>query len=120
MPEEDQHDLGDVPHRHVEGRGLQAQPRRQQLQIEVPEDRVGDDLEDGVDGHEDGSGLPVAAGQVVPDEDHRDAAGQADDDQAGPELGLVRQEDPGQGEHQRGADDPVQEQGRWPAGSDRR
>ena len=58
-----------------------------------------------------GGELSAPAGQVVPDEDHRDAAGEADDDQPGAQLGQVRQEHPREGEHQRGPDDPVQHQG---------
>ena len=66
------------------------------------------DLEDRVDRDQHGGGLAVTAGEVVPDQHHRDAAGQPDDDQAGAVLGQVGQEDPGQREHQRRPDDPVQ------------
>ena len=53
----------------------------------------------------------VALGQVVPDDDHGDAAGQADHDQAVHVLGLVAEEDDGQGEHQERSDDPVLDEG---------
>ena len=69
-----------------------------------------DHLEDRVQRDQHGGGLAVAAGQVVPDDDHRDAAGQADDDQPGAVLGQVGQQQPGQGEHQRRAEHPVQHQ----------
>ena len=49
-------------------------------------------------------------GEVVPDEDHGDAAGEADDDQAGAQLGEVGEEHPGEGEHQQRADHPVQDE----------
>ena len=46
-------------------------------------------------------------GQVVPDDDHGDAAGQADHDQADHVLRVAAQEEDRQHEHQDGADDPV-------------
>ena len=107
--EEDQHGLGDAPHRHVEGGLLEAEPAGQDLEVEVAEERERQDLEDGVDGDQDGGRLPVPAGEVVPDQHHGDAAGQADDDQPGPVLRQVGQQQPRQGEHQRRADDPVEE-----------
>jgi hypothetical protein len=55
-------------------------------------------LEDRVNGHEDGAVLAVAAGEAGPDEDHGDAAGDADEDQAFAEAGLVWEECPGEGE----------------------
>ena len=98
------------PHGHVQAGGLQAEPAGQQLQVEVAEGGVEEHLEDGVEGDQDGGHLPVAAGQVVPDQHHGDAAGQADQDDPGAVGGLVGQQQPGQREHQRGADDPVERQ----------
>jgi len=74
-----------------------------------PQQGEGDDLEDGVERDEDRGGLPVPAGEVVPDEDHRDAAGQADDDEAGAVLRQVGQQQPREGEHERGSEDPVEQ-----------
>jgi hypothetical protein len=73
-----------------------------------PQQGEGDDLEDGVERDEDRGGLPVPAGEVVPDEDHRDAAGQADDE-AGAVLRQVGQQQPREGEHERGSEDPVEQ-----------
>ena len=86
-----------------------SQPGRTD-EVEPAEDGEHDDLEHRVDRDQHGGGFAVAAGQVVPDDHHGDAAGQADDDQAGAVLGQVGQEQPGQGEHQRRAEDPVQDQ----------
>ena len=55
--------------------------------------------------------FPSAEGKVVPDEDHVDAAGQPDDDQAGAELGEIGEEQPGQGERQGRPDHPTEDEG---------
>ena len=49
MPEKDQHGFGDVPEREVDSQGLEAEPARQQLEVEVAEQGVGGDLEDRVE-----------------------------------------------------------------------
>src|SRR3989304_4720402 len=54
------------------------------------------------------SASPPLPGKQVPDEHHGDAAGQPGDDQPDPILGHVRQEDPGQKEHDYRPDEPVQ------------
>ena len=87
-----------------------SQPGRT-LEVEVAQGGEREDLEDGVERDQDRRGLPVTAGEVVPDQDHGDAPGEADDDQAGAVLRQVGQEQPGQGEHQRRADDPVEHDG---------
>ena len=110
--EEDGDCLGDLADRQVQSDGAQAEPAGQDLQVEVAEEREGDHLEERVDGHEHRGGLPVPARQVVPDEDHGDAAGQADDYQPGSVGGRVRQQQPGQREHDRRSDHPIQHQGR--------
>ena len=93
------------------GFGLrEAEPAGQQVQVEPAQRRERDDLEHRVERDEDGGGLPVTAGQLVPDQHHRDAAGQPDDDQPGAVGGQVGQHQPGQGEHQRRAENPVQHQ----------
>ena len=46
-------------------------------------------------------------GELIPDNDHGDAAGQADEDQADHVLGLVGEQDDGEQEHECRADDPV-------------
>jgi hypothetical protein len=70
----------------------QAEPAGQQAQVEPAEQAERQHLEDRVQGHEHGGGLTVAAGQVVPDDDHGDAAGQPDDDQPSAVCGQVGQE----------------------------
>jgi len=60
-------------------------------QVEVTEQGEGQDLEDRIERHQDGGRLPVPAGEVVPDKDHGDAAGQAHEDEAGAVSGLVGQ-----------------------------
>ncbi len=62
---------------------VQAEPAGQHLQVEPAQQAEGEDLEHRVDRHQHGPGFPVAAGQVVPDQDHRDAPGQPHDDQPG-------------------------------------
>jgi len=108
--EEDHHAAGDVPRGRIDAGLVQAQPARQYRQVEPAEAGEGDHLEHRVDRHQNGGGLPVTAGQVIPDNDHGYAAGQADDDQASAVSRQIRQENPGQGEHQRRTDHPVQQQ----------
>ena len=64
-------------------------------------------LEDGVEGHQAGAVFRIALGQVVPDDDHGDAAGQADDDQAHHVIRVALEKGDGQQEHEDGADHPV-------------
>ena len=82
----------------------------QHREVEPAEGGEREDLEDRVERDQDGGGLRVAAGQVVPDQHHRDAPGQPDDDQPGAVGRQVRQHQPGEGEHQRRADHPVEHQ----------
>ena len=70
------------------------------LEVEPSEHRERSDLEQRVDRHQHGRQLAITAGEVVPDQHHRDAACQADDDQTGPVLGEIGQEQPGEREHQ--------------------
>ncbi len=58
-----------------------------------------------------GAILPVAAGQIVPDDHHGDAARQADENQPHHVLLVPGQESDGQQEHQDRTDDPVLHQG---------
>ena len=109
----DEDALGDAAHGHRRQVDLaEAQPdeRRQLLDEEPGEERIEQHLEDAVEGHQPGGVLAVAVGQVVPDDDHGDAARQADHDQADQVFRLVGQEDDRQGEHQQRADDPVLQQ----------
>lgn len=69
--------------------------------------RVQDHLQHRVYSDEEGAVLAIAAGETRPDEHHRDAAREADEDQSVPESGFVGEEGPGEGEHEEGRDDPV-------------
>ena len=108
--EEDEHRLGDLPDRDVDAVAVEAEPAGEQLEVEVAEQRVGRDLEHRVDRDQHSGELAVAARQVVPDQHHRDAAGQPDDDQPGAVLREVGEHQPGQREHHRRADQPVEDQ----------
>ena len=108
--EEDRDRAGDLGDGHVQAGGLQAQPAGQHLQVEEAKRGIQQDLEDRVQRDQHGGHLPVTARQVGPDQHHGDAAGQADQDDAGPVGGLVRQQQPGQREHDRRADHPVEHQ----------
>ena len=99
------------PHGDVDGRPLQPEPGREDGDEDIGVDREEQDLEDRVEGDQSGRVFPVPLGQVVPDDDHGDAAGQADHDQAVHVFGLVAEEDDGQGEHQERPDDPVLDEG---------
>ena len=76
----------------MEALRVEAEPARQHGQVEVAEQRVGDDLEERVEDDENRRALAVAAGDVVPDQHHGDAARQPDDDDAGAIGGLVGEE----------------------------
>ena len=58
-----------------------------------------------------GAVFRVALGQVVPDDDHGDAAGQADDDQPHHVMRVAAEKGDGQQKHEDGADHPVLHQG---------
>ncbi len=64
------------------------------LEVEEGEGRVEDDLQDGVDGDEDGAVLGAAIGQLVPEQDHGDAARQSHQDHPRPVVRQVRQRRP--------------------------
>ncbi len=108
--EEDEGGPRDLPDADVEALVVQAEQVGQGVEVEPAEQRVGDDLEDRVEDDQHGGAVVVAAGQVIPDEDHRDAAGKADDDDAGAIRGLVGEEQPREREHERRPDDPGHEQ----------
>ena len=101
---------GDLGDGHMQAGGLQPEPAGQHLQVEEAQRGVEQDLEDRVERDQDRGHLAVAAGQVGPDQHHRDAPGQADQDDPGAVGGLVREQQPGQREHDRRADHPVEQQ----------
>ena len=108
--EEDQHGARDLPDPDLEALRVEAEPARQHGQVEVAEQRVGGDLEERVEDDEHRGALAVAVRDVVPDQHHRDAAGEPDDDHAGAVGGLVGEEEPGEREHEQRPDDPREEE----------
>ena len=108
--QEDQDGARDLPDAHLEALGVQPEPAGEDGEVEVAEEGVRGDLEDGVEDDEDGRAVAVAPREVVPDQHHRDAAGETHDDHAGAVLGLVREEEPSETEHQQRADHPREEQ----------
>ena len=108
--EVNRHAAGDAGHRdprEIDVTQGEAQQRRDDFDEEPRVDAVKQDLEDAVEGDKASGIFGIAVGQSVPHDDHRDAAGQADHDQADHELRVVVEEEGGEGEHEDGADDPV-------------
>ena len=91
----------------VDDAALETEQRRQLGHEDPGEEAVEEHLEDAVEGDEAGGVLGVALGELVPDDDHGDAARQADHDEADHVLGVVVQEDDRQEEHEQRPDDPV-------------
>lgn len=74
--------------------------------------RIQHHLQHRVHRDEDGAVFAVAAREARPDEHHRDAARQTHEDQSVPQTRFVRQERPGEREHEEGRYDPVDEEGK--------
>ncbi len=109
---------GDAADRHlraerlfIDGQG-KSEFQGQDHDEEVRVNAVEEDLEDAVEGHQAGAVLGVALGQLVPDDDHRDAAGQTDENQSGHELRLTAKKQHCKGEHEHRAHEPVLQQGK--------
>ena len=77
-----------------------------------PEHAVRQDLEHRVERDEHGGELARAAGQRVPDEHHRDAAGEPDQHEAVAVRREIGEEEPRQREHDDRTDDPVEHERR--------
>ena len=108
----DEHAFRDLRDRYRHDAAFQSEPGRKHRDEDVGVHAVEEDLEQAVEGHEAGGVLRVALRQFVPHDDHGDAPGQADEDQAGHVFGMGREEERGESEHEDGTDDPVQEEGR--------
>ena len=120
-PQVDEDALGDLPDRHVDDDARQSEPLRQDRDEDPRVDRVEEHLEHRVERDQAGGVFRVTLRQLVPDDDHRDAPGEADHDQADHVLVIGDhrrgrraqrrrhdvQEDQREGEHQDRADDPV-------------
>ncbi len=105
-----EHAFRDGPHGDPQRCPVGAQPPGNNRQEEPAQDRVGQDLEDRVESHQHRRQLDRAAGEGIPDEHHRDATRQADDDQAVAVGGEVREQQPGERKHHDRPDDPVEQQ----------
>ena len=95
----DEDALGDLPMRdlrQVDVAEFDAQERRQHRDEQPGVDAVEEHLEDAVERHQPGAVFRVALGQIVPHDHHRDAARQADQDQADHVLGIAAQEQDGE------------------------
>ena len=109
-PEVDEDALGNRPDGdsgEVHVAEVDAHERREHLHEEPRIDRIEEHLEDRVEGDEARRILGVALGELVPDDHHRDAAGEPDHDEPDRVLGLVREEREGQAEHEERPDHPV-------------
>ena len=97
---------------YVDQRSLSdSQDCRQHCDKNISVDGIKQHLEYGVKPHQGGAVLGAAAGQLIPDDDHGNAASQTDEDYAVHEVRRVSQEDYRQCKHQDGTNDPVLYQG---------
>ena len=80
--------------------------------------RIQHHLQQGIERHEQGAELGVAAREARPDEHHGDAAREPHEHQPLPQPLLVGQERPREREHEEGGEDPVQEDGHGDLGPD--
>src|SRR3546814_15401803 len=87
--EVDQHRLGDGPETDMDAASLKPEQRRQESKEEPRINTEEQDLEDRVERDQRGHILVVDPGKLVPDDDHGNAPGQPDEDQARHVLRLV-------------------------------
>ena len=80
--EVDEDALRDLAYGDIDDHPLQAEHRREDRDKDVGVDGEEEHLEDGVEGDEPRAVLRVPFREVVPHDDHGDAAGQADHDEA--------------------------------------
>ncbi len=106
-----QHALGDFADADVDHGALNTEPGRDQGHEQVGVDRIEQHLKDRVEGHQSRAVFGIALGQVIPHDDHGDAAGEADHDEAHHVLGLVAQKEQRQPGHQHRPHHPVLQQG---------
>ena len=85
-----EHALGDLADGYLDDDSLQPDQRRQHGDEDVGIEAIEQDLKDAVEGHEPGGIFRVALGQIVPYDHHRNATGQADQDQPDEVLGEQR------------------------------
>ena len=99
--------LGDLADRDVHGRAAEAKPSRQGGDEDESIEGKEQQLENRVECDEPRAIVGIAAGQIVPNYYHRDAAGEPDQNQPSHELGTIAQKNNGQSKHEDRADDPV-------------
>ena len=72
---------------------------------------IGQDLEEGVKGHEACGQIPVAVGEIVPDQDHGDTAGKAHQDDPHHVVRMIRKKEHREHEHHHRPHHPVLDEG---------
>ena len=97
-------DLGDAD---VDDASLKAEPLWKHSNEDPRVEAVEEHLKDTVDGDEPGSIVGVATRQFIPDQHHRDAACNADQDEPAHVGRFAAQEHDGEDEHERRANEPV-------------
>ena len=102
-PEEDGDALGDGRIVDIDGPLRTADDP----DVEECQRRKEDYLQETVECDEHGAVIAIPAREVRPDEDHGDAARDADEDEAFAEVGPVGEERPGEGGHEERGEDPV-------------
>lgn len=102
-----QNAFGDLPDTDIDFRAGNAEKRRQNRNENISVNAVKQHLKNAVEGDEPGDVFVVAFRQIVPDDDHRDAARDADHNQADHVFGFVGQKENRQKKHQKRSDYPV-------------
>src|SRR5579875_98594 len=104
--------VGDLADADVHHRSLIAEPSRQDCDEYPRIKAVENNLEDTVERNESGNVVCVSASQLIPDQHHRDATGNPDQDQAAHVCRLTVQERQRQAKHEQRTNDPVLNQGK--------
>lgn len=100
-----------VPRKHTLTAARRAGITGDDLYIEDGKRREQDDLQDTVESDQHGAVIAVASRQVGPDEHHRDAPCNPDEDQPIPQLLSIWQESPSERHHEERRQDPVDHEG---------
>ena len=99
--------LGDLTDADIHGYAVQPEHRGQHRNKDPGVQTVEQHLKYTVKCDKSGRVFAIAAGEFVPDDDHRDAPGQTDHDQPDHIIGLAAQKDDRKAKHQDRADDPI-------------
>ena len=103
----DEDRLSDLPHGNVHNGSFHSQPAGQDSNKKVGVPGKEKDLEDGIKSHQTGTVFPVAFCKIIPDDDHCDAAGKADEDEPHHVIVMAGKEGRSQSEHEDRPDNPV-------------